>query len=330
MNPMQSTQLMAGELMVDGRRIWRSAGFAAVCAILGLGLAGSFRVAAQEPDAAALAGQTNDGTAAEVLTRIGEMVQPDDSTQPEDTGGPDDLTATNGLPPADGSVQPGGPTASSNRFVNPNRTQNDDRRSRSRRSFRLRSGQSGGSGSAGDYSQSGDRSQATAAAGTNGGLSRLDYAAFKVIVDKNIFDPNRYARRPGDRGPRSPSKPVDSLTLVGTMTYEKGTFAFFDGTSSDYKKALKLNDLIAGHKITNITPNSVKLAAGTNEVALTVGMQLRREEDGPWSPAGQSGSYTAVPGSTSTNAVASTSSDAAASAAESDVIKRLRQRRGQD
>ena len=29
------------------------------------------------------------------------------------------------------------------------------------------------------------------------------------------------------------------MTLVGTMTYEKGTFAFFDGSSSEYRKALK-------------------------------------------------------------------------------------------
>jgi hypothetical protein len=306
--------------------MWRSAGFATGCAVLWLGLAGGFPAAAQEPDAAAQVAQTNNPVAAEALARISEMVQSDDSAQPEDIVGPDELKATNGLPQANGSALAGGTLSSSNRFANPNRTQNDDRRSRGRRSFRSQSGQPGGSGSASDDSQGGDRSQANAAAGTN----RLDYSAFKVIVDKNIFDPNRYARRPGDRGPRSPPKSVDSLTLVGTMTYEKGTFAFFDGTSSDYKKALKLNDVVAGHKVTCIAPNSVKLAAGTNELELGVGMQLRREEDGPWSLAGKSGSYTAAPSSTSTNAVASTMSDAAASAAESDIIKRLKQQREKD
>ena len=55
------------------------------------------------------------------------------------------------------------------------------------------------------------------------------------------------------------------------MTYEKGTFAFFDGTSSDYKKALKLTDVIAGYKVTNIAPNGVKLASGTNALELSVG-----------------------------------------------------------
>ena len=114
------------------------------------------------------------------------------------------------------------------------------------------------------------------------------------------------------------------------MTYEKGTFAFFDGTSSEYKKALKLADAIAGYKVTNIAPNGVKLASGTNELELSVGAQLRREEDGPWLLAGQSASYASTPASTSTNAAAATTttgSDAASGGAESDIIKKLMQRR---
>ena len=52
--------------------------------------------------------------------------------------------------------------------------------------------------------------------------------------------------------------------------------------------------MIAGYKVANIAPNGVKLAAGTNELELSVGMQLRREEDGPWLLAGQSRSYAAT------------------------------------
>ena len=132
------------------------------------------------------------------------------------------------------------------------------------------------------------------------------------------------------RGVAPTPKSFDSLTLVGTMSYEKGTFAFFDGTSSEYKKALKLTDAIAGYKVTNIAPNSVKLASGTNELELSVGAQLRREEDGPWLLASQSTSYAATPASTSTNAAATTTatgSDTASGGAESDIIKKLMQRR---
>jgi hypothetical protein len=113
------------------------------------------------------------------------------------------------------------------------------------------------------------------------------------------------------------------------MTYEKGTFAFFDGTSSEYKKALKLTDSIAGYKVTNIAPNGVKLAAGTNELDLSVGAQLRREEDGPWLLSSQSMSYAATAASTSTNGATATAtgSDTASGSAESDIIKRLMQKR---
>ena len=66
------------------------------------------------------------------------------------------------------------------------------------------------------------------------------------------------------------------------MSYEKGLFAFFDGTSSEYRKVLKRTDTIAGYKVEDIAPNHVKLASGTNEFDLPVGMQMRREEEGDW------------------------------------------------
>jgi len=317
MNALQTTKLIVEEWMVDSRTKWRSAGLVAGCSMLVFCLAGGFSAAGQEPDAPGQGTQTNN-PAAEVLARLGQMVQPTDSAQPEESAAPDDLTATNG------QAQNGSLLSSSNRFANPDWAQSEDRRAR-RKSLRSRSGQPGTSG-AGDSSRGGEGSPADAASGTN----RLDYSNFKIVVDRNIFDPNRFARRGG--GPRPAPKSVDSLTLVGTMIYDKGTYAFFDGTSSDYKKALKLNDVVAGHKVTNITPNSVTLAAGTNRLELKVGMQLRREEDGPWALGEQPATYASAPGSTSTStsALATTGSDAAASGAESDIIKKLMQRRSSE
>jgi hypothetical protein len=293
---------------------------------LGLALACGFPVVAQEPDASA---QTNDMTAAEVLSQLNALVQAADSTQPEDMAPANDLTATNAVPQASAPA-PGGDRP--NRFIRPDnssRSQNDDRRSRGRRSSRSKSDQSGGYGLGSDYSSRSDRNPTNGVGGTNNGPVSLDYAAFKVIVDRNIFDPNRLPHGPGAPTVRRPPKSFDSLTLVGTMSYEKGTFAFFDGTSSDYKKALKLTDSIAGYKVTNIAPNAVKLASGTNELELSVGAQLRREEDGPWLLSSQSTSYAAPPASTSTNGAAATTtgSDTTSGGAESDIIKRLMQKR---
>jgi len=330
MNPMQAMKLIAWEWMVNGWRRRYSNGCAAPWVIVAASLASGFLVAAQESDAP----PQNNATAAEVLSQLSDLVQATDPAQPEDMAPPNDLTPTNGLPqpnslPQTGVQAPSGDRAGRvNRFDSSSRSQSDDRRSRGRRSFRSRSNQPGSSGSASDYSRGCDGTQANSPTGTNTGPASLDYAAFKVIVDKNIFDPNRYPHQ-GPRVRPTPNR-FDSLTLVGTMSYEKGTFAFFDGTSSEYKKALKLADAIAGYKLTNIAPNSVKLASGTNELELSVGAQLRREEDGPWLLSSQSTSYAATPASTSTNAAATTTttgSEAASGGAENDILKKLMQRR---
>ena len=114
------------------------------------------------------------------------------------------------------------------------------------------------------------------------------------------------------------------------MSYEKGIFAFFDGSSSAFRKALKQEDSIAGYRLAGIEPNAVKLANGTNEVELKVGMQLRREDQGSWVASAQPQTYTAsssTPGNATSGSTGSTQSDSGSSAAESDVLKRLRERR---
>jgi hypothetical protein len=57
---------------------------------------------------------------------------------------------------------------------------------------------------------------------------------------------------------------------------------------------------------------------------------LRREEDGPWVLSSQSKSFAATPAPTSTNGVTgatTTAPDATSGAAESDIIKKLMQKR---
>ena len=76
------------------------------------------------------------------------------------------------------------------------------------------------------------------------------FDTFKIISDRNIFNQNR---APGstsrDPAQARPAPVIHALSLVGTMSYEKGTFAFFDGTRSEYKKPLKAGEKIAGYEI---------------------------------------------------------------------------------
>jgi hypothetical protein len=154
---------------------------------------------------------------------------------------------------------------------------------------------------------------------TNAAPSGLDYSAFRLIADRNIFDPNR-----SPRAVRSSAQPKtsDSFTLVGTMSYEKGIFAFFDGTRSDYKKVLKPQESIAGYKVASISPDAIKLARDTNVLELRVGTQMRRRDDGSWELIASSASYAA------TTSSSSSSTDAVSGGgAESDTLRKLRERR---
>jgi hypothetical protein len=110
-----------------------------------------------------------------------------------------------------------------------------------------------------------------------------DFSAFKIVTERNIFDPNRQPVRPNR--PTQTPRVVDSFALTGTMSYDQGIFAVFDGTSSDYHKLLGLNGKIAGYSVTEIAHDHVKLSLGTNEIELKVGMQMRRSPDGKWSAA---------------------------------------------
>jgi hypothetical protein len=125
----------------------------------------------------------------------------------------------------------------------------------------------------------------TAMAQSTNAPVRLTFDSFRPVSDRNIFNPNRYARSTG-RTTRStsstPASRVESISLVGVIAYEKGWFAFFDGTSSDYKKSLQVGGTIGQYHVTRVAADVVQLAAGTNTFDLKVGMQMRREDEGDW------------------------------------------------
>jgi hypothetical protein len=120
---------------------------------------------------------------------------------------------------------------------------------------------------------------------------KIDYQSFRLITERNIFDMSRTGARIRN-APIHRAK-VDSFTLFGTSSYEKGQFAFFDGSSSAYRQRSKPADSIAGYKIIAIGSDYVELQATNNKVIkMAVGTTIRREDNGPWSaPIVQSESF---------------------------------------
>src|SRR5262245_6420159 len=80
---------------------------------------------------------------------------------------------------------------------------------------------------------------ASSSASNTNGPAKLDYGCCKVIIERDIVDANR-TRRTGREG-RVRQREAKGVTfsLLGTMSYAKGDFAFFDGSSSSYGKAVK-------------------------------------------------------------------------------------------
>ncbi len=130
--------------------------------------------------------------------------------------------------------------------------------------------------------------------------SKLGFDSFQLISQRNIFDPTRRPRLITNEGPRHT---YDYFTLSGTMSYEDKKYAFFEGSGSQYKnRAFAPSESINGYKIAEIANNYVKLMAASNQpVNLSVGMQMKRTDNGPWTLVARP-DPTAMPGETNAEA----------------------------
>src|SRR5262249_22673681 len=142
------------------------------------------------------------------------------------------------------------------------------------------------------------------------------------VTDKNIFNANRTRgwRQGGSGKEESPTR-TETFTLVGTLAYEKGPFAFFDGSSSAFRQVLEPGKMIGDYKIVAIRGRGVVLQTGTNSVELAVGMQMKRENDGAW---------IAVSSGSLATTGRMTAKEPTGSADENEVVKRLMQQREED
>lgn len=113
----------------------------------------------------------------------------------------------------------------------------------------------------------------------------INLESFGKISDRNIFNANRsVVVRRVEEPPRAPRAPVivESFSLLGTLESAKGAVAFFEGSNASHRKAAKLEESIAGCKITGIEPNQVRLEANGKTLELRVGYMLHRENEGEW------------------------------------------------
>ena len=167
-----------------------------------------------------------------------------------------------------------------------------------------------------------------------------DYDQFSAfIAARNIFDPARQPHTGGYRPPRvntSHRKHAPAFSFVGAMSYKKGMFAFFDGNSPEYRKALEPSGTIGGFTVREISLGGVELVSEDATNFLKVGFQMRKGNDGVWEQVASTEGFSDHTGdSTPAETTDASSSSAAASSPSpnlpaSDVLKRLMQRRQQE
>lgn len=112
-----------------------------------------------------------------------------------------------------------------------------------------------------------------------------NFDAFRVISDRNIFNPNRTGRRERTTEERVPR--LDVISLVGTMESDRGLRAFFDGSEGSFRKALRVGESVDKFKVTQIAPNVVELERDGKSFPVRVGQQLRRPEGSDWNLVGE-------------------------------------------
>lgn len=171
----------------------------------------------------------------------------------------------------------------------------------------------------------GDTNSAATAGETN-----LTARSFDVVQRRNIFNPNRRAIRVRDNN--TPRVVVEYFKLNGTMTYDDKAYAFFDGTGGQFRnKTLGRAEKIGGYTVSEITSSAVKLAASSNEVVnLRVGMQMRRENNGPWKVVAGSEPAPDATASDSSDSQPGDTSSYSSSGAADDIVKRLMERRDKE
>jgi hypothetical protein len=106
------------------------------------------------------------------------------------------------------------------------------------------------------------------------------FDTFRVITDGNIFSSNRTGRRERTMEEKPPRR--DVISLVGTMDSDRGIRAFFEGSETSFRRAVRVGEAVDNYKVIRIAANTVELERDGKTFAMRVGQQLRRPEGADW------------------------------------------------
>jgi hypothetical protein len=152
---------------------------------------------------------------------------------------------------------------------------------------------------------------------------------FRIIVRRNIFDPNRASRRQQEETARqnataeTSNEPVtEYVGLIGIWIPDEKPFALISGNrigSSQFGVGETFKDF----RVVSITTSQVVLERDGKQLVWPTGQRIERKGEGEWQVAGPAEAQTrSAPGSTT-----SSSGSGGGSSDQSDQIKRMMERR---
>lgn len=160
-----------------------------------------------------------------------------------------------------------------------------------------------------------------------------EMAKFKILFDRNIFDPARQPEAPERVEGPAPEPRVDRLYLTGVLVSPEERLAFFEGSRDEYFGAIEKGGEIAGFNIAHVDTDRATLEQNDQKLNLPVGTGLTRREGEDWQHG--SGLYLSreSPSSSSAEETPTSSFNTKRDGSDSaklELIKKLKERRMQE
>lgn len=110
----------------------------------------------------------------------------------------------------------------------------------------------------------------------------LDWKDYRIVVERNIFSPDR-GPKPKKASPAPPPSPKpEYIDCTGALVGPERSVAFFEGSLFTGSHTGKEGETIAGHTVVRITTNSIVLRGKEGEKILPVGERLLIYEGDKW------------------------------------------------
>jgi len=137
-------------------------------------------------------------------------------------------------------------------------------------------------------------------------LEKQSFDVFNILLNRNIFDPNRGQPQKQQEKPIEPPK-KEYLTLLGVVICGGDSVAFFESVPGGLGKQIKVGEEVAGFGVSEMSTDRILLTKSNKIQELFIGWQLTHQGDEGWQIGSKAVQPNDTPSSTSILRASSTS-----------------------